>query len=624
LATRGARGTRGANASLQQSVDRLAEAFESLADRIDALEVGGNGAGGEADRFTSFVQRWMPFFALGAIFLLMFLVLPSRSDDDREEAGQVTSSDTSTGLTPGTEVAGETETRTDSNGSGPAATSGATPPPPTANVPAGFDPLAWNLTGQTAGGYECKAGVRQIPWSSYAAPCYPKWTEGNPGATSHGVTEKEITIVIRRFPETANSRAVEAAQVAAGFASTDVARAVGDKWRDWFNKVFELWGRKVKWVIYESQFGNATDEAQSKGKEGACADANVIKNDIKAFAVLGTTGGSNVFAECAAERKMVLFWGGAYFPERWYKKLHPYVWHTTMECERISYQVAEYIGKRLANKPAKWAKNLQKDKKRVFATYVPNNPEYQYCVGITEKTVREKYNQPNGPRYDYTLDISRFADEAANAAISFNAAGATTLIMACDPISMVFLTQSAKAQNWWPEWFNIGVALNDSDNFPRTWDAEEIRGSLFGMSQIGATKKVLGKDSESGKSYKAATGTNIPEGTTGEPFYMNFLTAFNAMQAAGPNLTPQTLADAFWRLPPAGAPDFPAGYISYQDGPDGTKGAKDHAGIDDSREIWWNADGTGADGEQGTYVETYGGKRFRNGEWPSGDPPIFK
>jgi len=622
LATRGARGTRGANASLQHSVDQLADAFERLADRIDALEVGGSGAGGagEADRFTTFVQRWMPFFALGAIFLLMFLILPTRSDDEPEQASQVTSSDTSTATTP-TEVAAETETTNTDTGSGPAATAGAATPPPAANVPAGFDPLAWNLTGKTVGNYDCKEGVRQIPWSSYAVPCYPKWTEGNPGATYHGVTGKEITIVIRRFPETANSQAVEAATVAAGFASQDVARAVGDKWRDWFNKVYELWGRKVKFVIYESQFGDSTAEAQSKGKEGACADANVIKNDIKAFAVFG---GSNVFAECAAERKMVVFWGGAYFPERWYKKLHPYAWHTTMECERISDQVAEYIGKRLANKPAKWAKNLQKDKKRIFATYVPNNAEYQYCVGVTEKSLREKYKIQPGPRYDYTLDISRFADEAANAAIQFNAAGATTLVMACDPISMVFMTQSAKAQNWWPEWFNIGVALNDGDNFPRTWDAEEIRGSLFGMSQLGATKKLLGPDSEAAKAYKAATGTKIPEGTTGEPSYFNFIHVFNALQAAGPQLTPETMAQAIWRLPPGGAPNFELGYVSFQDGSLGQKGEKDHTGIDDSREIWWNANGTGFDGKQGTYVETNGGKRYRNGEWPREDPPVFK
>jgi hypothetical protein len=376
-------------------------------------------------------------------------------------------------------------------------------------------------------------------------------------------------------------------------------------------------------VIYESQFGDSTAEAQSKGKEGACADANYIANEIKAFGVLGNTGGSNVFAECAAARKMVTFWGGAYFPERWYEKLHPYVWHTTMDCERISTQVSEYIGKRLGAKPAKWAKGLEKNKPRKYATYVPNNDEYQYCTSITEKLVQEKYGLSKGTRYNYTLDISRFADEAAKASVQFKAAGATTLIMACDPISMVFLTQSARAQNWMPEWLNIGVALNDTDNFPRTWDAEEIRGSLFGMSQLGATEKLLGPKGEAPTTYKAATGTKIPEGTTGQPSFFNMIHVFNALQAAGPNLTPANMAAAIYRLPPAGAPRFDLGYISFQDSPDGKAGGTDHSGIDDSREIYWDANATGFDGKKGAYRETYGGKRFRNGQWPKGDPPIY-
>jgi hypothetical protein len=31
----------------------------------------------------------------------------------------------------------------------------------------------------------------------------------------------------------------------------------------------------------------------------------------------------------------------------------------------------------------------------------------------------------------------------------------------------------------------------------------------------------------------------------------------------------------------------------------------------------------GPDGKNGTYKETYNGKRFRNGEWPQEDPPIY-
>jgi hypothetical protein len=196
--------------------------------------------------------------------------------------------------------------------------------------------------------------------------------------------------------------------------------------------------------------------------------------------------------------------------------------------------------------------------------------------------------------------------------------------MACDPISMVFLTQAAKAQQWWPEWFNIGVAANDTDNYPRTWDAEEIKGSLFGMSQLGATVKLLGPKAEPAVTYRRATGTEIPEGTTGNPTYFAMMFVMNALQATGPNLTPRTMADAIFKLPPAGAPAYAIGRVSFRDGPDGTPGATDHTAIEDSREIWWNAEGTGFDGEKGTYVETYGGKRFTNGQWPREEPPVFR
>ena len=96
-----------------------------------------------------------------------------------------------------------------------------------------------------------------------------------------------------------------------------------------------------------------------QGREGACRDATYIKDTLKAFAVVGgkNTPGSSarVFAECAAERKLMTFGAAPYYPETWYKKYHPYAWGGVMECERISYQLAEYIGKRLAERKAKWA-----------------------------------------------------------------------------------------------------------------------------------------------------------------------------------------------------------------------------------------------------------------------------
>jgi hypothetical protein len=102
-------------------------------------------------------------------------------------------------------------------------------------------------------------------------------------------------------------------------------------------------------------------------------------------------------------------------------------------------------------------------------------------------------------------------------------------------------------------------------------------------------------------------------------------------------VTPENIAAGIRTMPPTGAPTFAVGYTSYQDGPDGTKGAGDHTAIDDAREIYWVCEDTqgactgnardpyfnGADGKDGTFKETYGGKRFNIGEWPAEDPPIY-
>ncbi len=606
-----------ADRALQESIDRLSRAFDRFANRVGVLEANGNGNSGP-DRVVANIRRYLPFYALLTLWGLILVLIPLRDNGEpAEQASQVSSTATeSSGDVPSaTSGPGGTQVEGTSATAGPSTPTDSTGPA----VPAGFDPLAWVLTGKTKGGFDCGPNVRQIPWSAYATPCYPKWEGKNPGATYRGVTDKEIVIVRRYFPDSANSQAVDTVVAQAGGASEEVTDAARREFYKYFNKVFELWGRQVKFVEWESQFGDETQEAQGRGKEGACADVNVIVNDLKAFAV---ADGGAAFSECAAARKLMVIDAANYYPETFYRKYHPYLWGGVPECERIVRQMAEYYGKRLANKPAKYAKGLDKDKTRKYGIYIPDNDAYQMCGNILEREMQTKYNVPKGSRYNYTLDISRFADEAAQAMIQFKAEGVTSIILTCDPISPIFMTQSAQGQNYNPEWVLVGVALTDVDNVPRLWEADQVRGSLFGMSQLGATAKILGGTGEPPKTYKAATGTALAKGTDGG--YFITMRVFSFLQATGPTLTPENMAAAIFRSPPGGAPDFQVGYTSYRDGPDGTKGAHDHTAIDDAREVWWNPDADGYDGVKGSYIETYGGKRFRNGEWAREDPPVFK
>jgi hypothetical protein len=609
------------------------------------------------------LRRYLPFYVFGTIWAITLAAFPSLSPgtSDDDGAGKVASGLTTDGAAAGTTAATDPAAAAAATDPSAAAAAGATPANAartarratnsgaSANAATAISAqqaaaAIQRGTGKTRLGIDCKPGQLQLPSASYGVPCQNVYDGPNGGDTYRGVTDKEITIVMRKFPDSANARATQAVVERAGGASREVADQVRAEFVKYFNKAFELYGRQVKLVTYESENGNSTNEAQAKGKEGACLDADKVSKELKAFGVIGRAGSTTaVFGECAAEngRNLMAFDAAPYYPESWFKKYHPFMWGGPMECERISYQLSEYLGKRLINKPAKWAGDaVTRTKTRYFGTYIPDNDGYQHCNEITKRKMKEEWGvKDTGPQYNYVLDISRFPDQAAQASVQFSTAGVTTVVLACDAISAIVLTEAATKQNWHPEWMTIGTGLTDIDNAARLYDQSQVDGHLFGPSQLGSADKLIGAKSEPGIVYKQATGNTIPEGTSGD--YFTLVRLFSMLQAAGPILSPNTVADGVMTIPPGGAPNFPAGYASFLDGPDGTPGAGDHTAVDDSREVFWvnptgNKDSTkdscvrsndpyynSPDTCGGTYRETYNGKRFRNGEWPAEDPPIY-
>ena len=474
--------------------------------------------------------------------------------------------------------------------------------------------------GTTRGGVACEDGFGQIPDTAYALPCVAAFAGDNGGATTRGVTPDTVKIVRRSFPTSANSQAIDQGLRDAGFATDEEADSIRDRFISYLDENYELYGRKIEWIDYESQFSNATQEALGAGREGACADVTRIVEEIGAFAA---TGGSGNFAECAAERELLVFQGAAYFSETFYRSHHPHVWNTAMECERISAHLAEYIGKRLAGKPAVHAGSAAvAASTRSFATYVPDNDEYQRCTRITEQTLQAEYGVDAGPRYNYQLDISRFQQQALEAVIQFKAAEVTTLVLAADPFSTMFLTQAADEQDWHPEWLLIGVAGTDTDQFGRAYSAEQVEGHMFGLSQLSDTGAIFGASGEPGALLRKLDGTDIPNGTTGDLYSLVHI--YNFLQAAGPDLTAGNIAMGVQTLPPLGEPDRPVGLWHYAIGSDGGPEG-DHTAVDDSREVYWDPAAPSVDepGKVGRWVATYDGKRFRNGEWPEEDPPVY-
>jgi hypothetical protein len=473
----------------------------------------------------------------------------------------------------------------------------------------------------TRGGYPCTSGARQLPFSPYAAPCVVKFTGNNGGATYNGVTASTITIAVRHTADStgANALAAQAEGEAAGGDSYTDLRADMTKIVDYFNKTFEFYGRQIKLVDFNGQ-GNGTNEELGQDLAGACADADQAATTMHAFGDINYEGvfEYDPFSQCAARYHLYVPEGSAYFPESEYQALTPYVWGITMNCQLIAQEVAEFAGKQLAPYPAKWAGmdglfNMQ-NTTRKFATYVPNNAGYQECVNETLSIDENQYHIPKGreDQYNYALDISTFPQDAQRAVVQFAADRDTTVTLACDPISPIFLTQDALNQNYHPEWLLIGVALTDSDNWAQLWDQSEITGHLFGLSQAGSAAVSLNPNGEAGTVFKQI-GVPLDWSTATE--YFELLSMANQIQMAGPDLTPANIAAGTARYPESGGPQGSVGTWHF---------GSSHTAIIDSREIYWDPNGMSpADGKKGTYVAIYGGNRYRLGDFPTGQPPMF-
>ena len=599
------------------------------------------------------VRRHLPLYVIGLAVALVAVLMPtlSRGGSSGLQAtgnGATTSgiygganspggsapngSVQSGGVAPGGAVLPGGAAAPGSANGGPAATGGSTGGASVSTGPVGHVSVG---TGVTRGGYKCAKGVPQIPWSAYTVPCVAKFSGNNGGATYRGVTANQIVIADREFQCNANCQAVQQVEHEAGVADPKITAQVSQVFLNYFNKVFELYGRQVVFKYMKSS-ADTTQEALGQGKSQACADADTIANDMKAFAEFGDgidgsgNGGSGPFSECAAQYKLVELHGGAYYDETWYRQLNPYVWNGIPECERDAHMVAEQIATEM-NGPAKWAGDpLLQRKQRIFGTYIPNNPPYQRCAATTMRDLKNKYHINPSKRsyqYNYVLDVSRFADQANQAIVQFHSEGVTTVVIACDPISPIFLTQSAQSQNYHPEWYIVGTAANDFDTVPRLWTASEINGHLFGMGQLSSAQKIFGPRSEPGITYKRITGKTIPPGTEG--WYFELLELFNFLQATGPDLTPANMAAAVVHLPQGGISSDPAvpklavGRVCYCTNPDGSPGY-DHTGIDDTRIVYWEANWVSPyDGKKGTYAEALKGDRFLPGQLPRRIVPVY-
>jgi ABC-type branched-subunit amino acid transport system substrate-binding protein len=449
----------------------------------------------------------------------------------------------------------------------------------------------------------------KIP-SVYAPPCVAPFTGKNGGSTSQGVTGNEIKVVV--YTGDPQKDPLLAGQLRAAGASLDVG-AIRDTFSgyiDIYNKMFELYGRKIVPEFYLAT-GAGSDTAAAK------ADAIAI-GDKKPFAVLGGPAQSTtVFADELAHRGVLCLGTCALaVPQKLSDANKPYVFTDGPSPEEAATLTAEFIGKQVGKGKAQYAgDDATKNKNRVYGIVHYNTPDGQYDgLFDTLKAGLKKYGIKAKADQSFFLDLSRAQETARTVITKMKDAGVTTIIYTGDPIMPGSITKEATAQDFHPEWIVGPSVLADTSIFARTYDQTQWA-HAFGVALVpGRTPETL---NGSYTLYQWFHGTKPPNNTY-QVISPGVLLLARGVTLAGPKLTPQTFRDGLFRYPPSGGDP-----INPQQswGKHGFWPFPDYYGSDDAGMLWWDPSAQGQDeiGQVGNGLYRYadGAKRYTRGKFPA-------
>lgn len=443
----------------------------------------------------------------------------------------------------------------------------------------------------------CEGGARQTK-EPYSPPCIT-FTGDNGGSTSQGVTGDTITVAFREgnLPSIYGVAGKVAEKANIKDTNEDIRRTI-QTYFDYFNKKFQLYGRKAEVKFFSGQ-GDQLAEFFGGGVEAANADALKVGQEIKAFADLSVL--STPYAEALVRQKVIAM-PTVHMSKQWYSRNAPYAWGVLIDCTTLTETIVDYSLNRLIGFKARYAGDpAYREQDRKIGLIVPEESWYQECADDGERKIKQAGSSFTH-RIDYKLDFARLSSDSVGMAAQMKDKGVTTLMCLCDPILPLFLSTQASQQQYKPEWVVVGSALTDVDLLGQIYDAEQWR-HAFGFSFLDDVFSNI--NAEAYRTYK--TIRSDEPAFVSPVLYYPILMLFLGLQMAGPNLNPNTFQDGLFRYPATGGE---TGVWSF--------GPGDYTGTNDAREIFYDPNTVSPfNFEKGRYVKTLGGNRYVN-NWPAG------
>ena len=454
---------------------------------------------------------------------------------------------------------------------------------------------------------DTERGALAVP-DYFAADCYAPFTGDNGGATDDGVTADEIVIVHYMGPD--GDPVINYITDAVKVDDTNAQEEESiNGYVEYFQSFYELYGRKVKMITYEST-GLATDEVTAR------ADAQAIVEKYKPFAVIGGPALTNAFSDEMAAQKVLCISCGATGSTEWLAERDPYIWAIDGSNEQKQQLVTEYIGKQLAGKPASHAGDALKSTPRKFAlVYVESGSESKRLADLMSERLAEVGAEP-ALVLPYVLDPGSLQQSANQIVAKMKAEGVTSVILSTDPVAPREFTREATAQEYEPEWIIPASTLVDVTAFARSYDQKQWA-HAFGVTSLAAriNPEIAGYYAV----YKWFKGVEPPANDSTGVYMPPFGLLFAALQATGPDLTTENMAAAIRSFETKKAVTQP--WLTWGD--HGIWDDDDHTGIDDATLIWWDPTASGKDEIRrdgaGMYMYVDGGQRYLLGEFGDED-----
>jgi hypothetical protein len=446
------------------------------------------------------------------------------------------------------------------------------------------------------------------------------------GATYQGVTGDEITLVDYVSDYGAEVNAI--LQAEGSLVTYSDAQVLDKAWAKFINDHYVLYGRHVKIVTYQGQ-------CQSVPPKYDCLipEMDSIVNTYHPYAVnWQTTLCSKCYAELA--RLNTISIGGTGFSDDLAKALVPYFYEAGESSTAVEQAFAEFYCTQLTG-PVKYAGTANpaqnfNGKPRVLGIISTDDPDNKDTVNnFLVPMLRDKCGVSVSHFYFYAQDINTAAQQVAAgiAAMDTPTNPASIVLCLCDEVAPAFLFEGEQGNNYYPE--NV-IATDQGMDFDKTGQSYGPGGPVacptginceytnaFGLGTIGA-EEPDGQDAGD-RIFQAGGGTARPgsvEGKTMDSVSKEWIMLANLIEAAGPNLTPDTMWAQSTSMGSAGGPGTPNELVQF----DGSSGYW----TKDSKLIYYSPSATSKyNGLAGAYIQV--GDRVALGNWQAtadGQPAV--